>query len=154
MLPGDRIICGFVKKQPVGAEFKDWPPHITIVPWFRLDVTSPQLAEQLQKHYIGSRPFRVAALGEVQLGYKKKKLANLVVAPELMKLEGQTRRLLHAHKAWIVDEADKTRRGFRPHVTALSTGRVHQNDSFDCDCLYIVAQHGDFKRVDSVITLS
>lgn len=154
MLPGDRLVCAFVEKQPIGATFKDWPLHITIVPWFRLDIPSIQLAEQLQKHYIGSNVFRIAVLEEIQLGYKKHKLANLLAGPELMKLEGQTRRLLHAYNTWVVDEADRTRQGFRPHVTVLGTGRVHQGDSFDCDRLYIVSQHGDFKQVDSVINLA
>lgn len=150
-MPGDRLVCAFVDNQPKGTQFKDWPPHVTIVPWFRLDTSSARLADQLQNAYVGSGAFHIAVLEEIQLGYKKHKLANLLAAPELMKLEGQTRRLLHARKAWVVDEADKTRRGFRPHVTVLNTGRVHQGDSFSCDRLYIVSQHGDYKRVDSVI---
>lgn len=153
MLPGDRLLCAFVEKQAVGFMFKDWPLHITIVPWFRLDITSPQLAKQLKENYIGGTAFKVTTLDEAQFGYRKTKIVNLVAAPELMKLEGQTRRLLHAHKAWVVDEADKTRRGFRPHVTALSAGRAYEGDSFSCDRLYIVSQHGDFKQIDSVIML-
>lgn len=153
MLPGDRLICTFVTEQSAGSIFTDWPLHITIVPWFRLDISSTQLAKQLKKHYIGSNTFKVNVLDKVQFGYRKPKVVNLVTAPELMKLEGQTRRLLHAHKAWVVDEADKTRHGFRPHVTVLSTGRVHEGDSFSCDRLYIVSQHGNFKQVDSVVML-
>jgi len=153
MLPGDRLVVAFVEQQPTGAIFTDWPLHIIIVPWFRLDISSTQLAEQLQKNYIGSNSFRVTVLDEVQLGYEKTKAVNLVASLELMKLEGQTRRLLHSHKAWVVDEADKTRRGFRPHVTVLSTGRLHEGDSFNCDRLYIVSQHGDFKQIDSVVIL-
>jgi 2'-5' RNA ligase len=153
MLPGDRLICAFVKKQSIGAKFKEWPLHITIVPWFRLDISSPQLAEQLQRHYIGSSAFQVIVLDEAQFGYKKHKVVNLVAAPELMKLEGQTRRLLHAHTAWVVDEADKTRNGFRPHVTALSAGTVYKGEGFYCDRLYIVSQDGDFKQIDAVVIL-
>jgi 2'-5' RNA ligase len=153
MLPGDRLICAFVKTQLPGSTFTDWPLHITIVPWFRLDTASQQLAKQLKEHYINSGGFKVAVLDEAQFGYKKTKVVNLVAASELMKLEGQTRRLLHTHKAWVVDEADKTRRGFRPHVTVLGIDRVHKGDRFDCDYLYIVSQHGDFKQIDSVIIL-
>ena len=153
MLPGDRLICAFVKKQPIGSTFSDWPLHITIVPWFRLNIPSSQLAEQLKVHYIGSDAFRVTVLEETQLGYKRRKVVNLVAAPELMKLEGQTRRLLHAHKAWVVDEADKTRSGFHPHVTALNIGRVREGDNFKCDRLYIVSQHGHFKQIDNEVIL-
>jgi 2'-5' RNA ligase len=153
MLPGDRLICAFVEEKSADSIFTDWPLHITIVPWFRLDITSIQLADQLKKHYIGSSAFRVAVLDEARFGYRKNKVVNLVAAPELMKLEGQTRRLLHTHKTWVVDEADKTRRGFRPHVTALSAGRVHDGDSFNCDRLYIVSQQGGFKRIDGIVRL-
>jgi hypothetical protein len=153
MLPGDRLLCAFVEKQAVSSIFKDWPLHITIVPWFRLDISSPQLAKQLKEHYIGSNSFKAIVENETQFGYKKPKLVNLISAPALMELEGQTRRLLHAHKAWVVDEADKTRRGFRPHITAMGTNRVHEGDSFDCDYLYIISQHGAFKQIDDVIIL-
>jgi 2'-5' RNA ligase len=153
MLPGDRLICAFVKTQLPGSTFTDWPLHITIVPWFRIDITSQQLAKQLKEHYINSNAFKVTVLGETQFGYRKTKVINLLDTPELMQLEGQTRRLLHAHKAWVVDEADKTRRGFRPHVTALSAGRVYEGDSFGCDRLYIISQHGGFKQIDNVIML-
>src|SRR5438132_1325280 len=126
MRPGDRLICAFVNPINEGAQFKEWPLHVTIVSWFRLDITSAQLAQALQAHFIGSEPFKIDVQAEAQLGYKKRKTVNLVTAPELIKLEGQTRRWLHAHKAWVVDEADKTRRGFRPHVTHLKTGRLYE----------------------------
>lgn len=153
MLPGDRIICAFVYELPEGAKFKDWPIHITLVPWFRLDVASPLLAEQMQKYYIDRKAFRIEVLEEAKFGYKKQKVVNLVASPELIKLEDQTRRLLHYKKAWIVDEADRTRLGFRPHVTALKTGRVNNGENFWCDRLYIVSQRGTFKQIDSVVRL-
>jgi 2'-5' RNA ligase len=137
----------FVNKQSVGATFKDWPLHVTIVPWFRLITPSSELASELREHYVGSKPFKINVLQEAQFGYKKKKVVNIVDASELRRLEGQTRRLLHSHKAWIVDEADKTR-NFHPHVTAQKTERVHDGDSFNCSCLYIVSQHGGFKHID------
>ena len=153
MLPGDRLICVFVKKQPAGYIFKDWPMHITIVPWFRLDILSAELAGQLQKQYSGINAFRISVLDEAQFGYKKRKVVNLVAAPELMKLEFQTRCLLHDYKAWVVDEADNTILNFRPHVTVQSTGRVNKDDNFSCGSLYIVSQHGDYKQIDNVIGL-
>lgn len=151
MSPGDRVVVAFVEKLPKGTILKGWPLHITIIPWFRLDIASDQLAVQLKKQYVGSVTFKVEVRDEVQLGYVKQKSANVVDAPELARLEGQTRRLLHSHRAWIVDEADKTRRGFHPHVTAQPTSRLHSGDTFECDRLYIVSQHGGFKQIDAVI---
>ena len=77
MQPGDRLICAFVEPQAPGTQFKDWFLHITIVPWFRLDMPSSQLAEALKKNYIGSQPFEVKVENETHFGYKKRKLVNL-----------------------------------------------------------------------------
>jgi 2'-5' RNA ligase len=116
-------------------------------------MSSDELASQLKRAYVGSTEFQVHVHGEAQFGYKKRKTVNVVEASELMKLEGQTRRTLHAHKAWVVDEADKTRGKFRPHVTAQSTMRVHEGDTFGCDKLYIVEQKGDYKQISSEVSL-
>lgn len=153
MRPGDRLVCAFVEPQAIGAQFKDWPLHITIVPWFRVDLPSAMLGDELAASYVGSKAFEVSVLAEAQFGYKKRKTVNLVTAPDLFKLEGQTRRLLHAHKAWVVDEADNTRRGFRPHVTHLGDGRLklREGDKFLCGKLYIVEQKGDIKEIAAVI---
>jgi len=40
MLPGDRLICAFVSERKVGATFRLWPLHVTIVPWFRLNAAT------------------------------------------------------------------------------------------------------------------
>lgn len=152
MKPGDRMICIFVNDIPIGTTFTEWPLHVTIVPWFRLDTPSSDLAKQLQKHYIGSKPFQINVLQETQLGYKKRKTVNSIEAAELNRLEGQTRRLLHSYKTWIVDEADKTRK-FHPHITAQKSNRIHEGDIIKCDRLYVISQHGDFKQIDSEVIL-
>lgn len=151
MQSGDRLVCAFVEDLPVGAQFTDWLLHITVVPWLRVKLPSERLARELHEHYVSSQPFTVKVQAETMFGYKKRKSVNLVAAPELMKLEGQTRRLLHAHSAWVVDEADHTRHGYRPHVTHQKTGRLHEGGFFRCDQLYIVEQKGDYKEVAAIV---
>lgn len=153
MQPGDRLICALVVPRPPGYRFKDWPLHVTIVPWFRVGMSSEELAEDLRKQLVGSKPFVVAVGAEARFGYKERKQVNLVAAPLLMRLEGQTRRFLHAQEAWVVDEADQTRRGFRPHVTVQKNDRLQTGDTFQCDRLYVVAQHGGYKELEAEIIL-
>jgi hypothetical protein len=154
MRPGDRLVCAFIRPTETGGQFKEWPLHITIVPWFRLSVPSADLANELQQNFIGSSSFKVDIGPEDHFGYKKRKVVNLAFAEELLRVEGQTRRTLHLHKAWVVDEADKTRRRkYLPHVTAQTSGRVHEGDSFTCNELYIVEQKGDHKEVVAEIPL-
>jgi 2'-5' RNA ligase len=154
MKPGDRLICALIQPQPVGYRFKQWPLHITLVPWFRLDISSERLAGQMREAYVGGHAFEITVGMDAYFGYRNRKQVSLIDAPELPRLEGQSRRLLHAHKAWVVDEADKTRRGFRPHVTVQGDDRLHEGDRFICDRLYVIAQHGDCKVVEAEIVLS
>lgn len=154
MQPGDRLVCALIEQKPVGYRFKQWPLHITIVPWFRLAAESSQIATGLKQSLVGSKAFRATVGKKDQFGYKKRKQVNLVVAPELMRLEGQTRRFLHSHKAWVVDEADKTRRSFRPHITAQSDEQAHEGDSFRCDRVYVVVQRGEYKEIENEIVLN
>jgi 2'-5' RNA ligase len=152
MQPGDRLVCAFVLPRQVGERFKQWPLHVTIVPWFRNEVPSGTLARELQSGYEGARPFMVSVGKESRFGYRRQKTVNLLDSPELYRLEGQTRRVLHAHGSWVVDEADKTR-SFRPHVTAQDGERVHEGDNFRIETLYIIEQKGEYKDVTAEIPL-
>ncbi|HVV66737.1 MAG TPA: 2'-5' RNA ligase family protein [Candidatus Saccharimonadales bacterium] len=152
MRPGDRLVCILLDPQPVEYTFKKWPLHITIVPWFRMDQSSALLAEELKEHYIGAQPFTITVGSEAKFGYKKQKLVNLVSAPMLMRIEGQTRRLLHQYKAWIVDEADETR-NFRPHITAQEGEQAKEGSSINCDRACIISQQGGYKRIEAEIIL-
>jgi 2'-5' RNA ligase len=153
MRPGDRLVCSFVNNQERLSTFKDWPLHITIVPWFRIELDSSTFASTLSRCYIGSEPFTILVQEEATFGYKKHKTVNLVSAPRLFRLEGQTRRFLHTHHAWIVDEADHTRRFFRPHVTVQQSARTRSGDQFQCDRLYVISQQGQYKQIDEIMYL-
>jgi len=123
------------------------------VPWFRVDLPAVELASGLKEALVGSHPFDVKVGEEAWFGYRRHKQVSLVEAEPLMRLEGQTRRFLHVHKAWVVDEADKTRRKFRPHVTVQQDDRLQRGDVFRCDRLYVVEQHGEYKEVERIINL-
>lgn len=154
MLPGDRLLCAFLENRPAGNTFTDWPLHVTIIPWFRAEVTSDELAGIIKQKLASTGSFTYVVAGEAGFGYKRRKLVNLIVQPSpLDDIEKYARSILHAHKAWIVDETTKIPRAFRPHITALKTGRAHEGDSFLCDTLYIVEQKGDYKEIMSKIIL-
>ncbi len=153
MQKGDRLLCAFIKPQDQGYTFSDWPLHVTLIPWFRLDLSSNTLATELRDGFIGSKTFQVNVQGEANFGYKKRKQVNLALSPDLMKLEGQSRRMLHRHHAWVVDEADHTRRGYHPHVTVQKNSRLQEGDIFKCDKLYIVEQRVEYKEVVAIVEL-
>ena len=153
MKPGDRLVCAFVEPIAKAATFTDWPLHVTIVPWFRLDQSSSNLALLLLQNFTDHAAFTVYVRGENQFGYKKQKTVNLVSASQLLVIESQTRQVLHKQHAWIVDEADHTQRSFRPHVTVQRSRRVQEGDQFHCNRLYIISQQGNSKSVDEVIPL-
>lgn len=150
MQPGDRLICAFVKPLTPGAEFKLWPLHVTIVPWFRVEISLDRIAKEIGDALTEVQPFEAVVGGEAHFG--RNKLVNLVRQPTpLMEIEKKVRSVLKSHDAWIVDETTKRRRSYRPHVTEQKSERVHEGDSFLVNRFYVVEQLGGSKKVVELV---
>lgn len=153
MLPGDRLICAFLKPQVTGVQFEDWPLHVTVVPWFRLEISSEDLAAGLRPALAGLKSFRVQAAATEPFG-NRHKLANLTCDPTpFIEIEKRVRALLKKQAAWLVDETTKRHRQYRPHITHQKSGRLKPGDTFSCDSLYIVEQNGGYKEVIGKVEL-
>lgn len=155
MRPGDRLLVAFTKPIPIGTQFSEWILHVTVVPWFRLGAPSQAIAVALTEDLEDIAPF-VAVVGEEDhFGHGHRKLVNLIELPTSFQvIEARCREYLHDEQAWIVDETTSRRYDYRPHITAQTSGRVKQGDTFKCDRLYIVEQKGEYKEVTSIITLN
>jgi hypothetical protein len=150
MMPGDRLVCVLPKPLAVHNEFKNWPLHVTIVPWFRLGLDTRQITNDLSEVLYSVKSFSVVMSEEnVRFGHQKGKLATLVRLPSpLIEIEQIVRSYLRNQNAWMVDESTKRLRcAFRPHITAQLNGSLHEGDSFWCDGLYIVEQKGGYKEI-------
>lgn len=153
MLPGDRLICAFIEPRRTGHGFKDWPLHVTIIPWFRLEDTSESLAAGLRRAFTGIAPFKSTVRGTTRLGPKKDRSAHLLDTEGYPELEKQARKYLRKKRAWLVDETTKARRPYLPHVTFQDGDHLEEGSTISCDRIYIVAQKGDRKTVESEIML-
>jgi len=154
MKPADRLLCALIEPLTTGAHFKGWPLHLTIVPWFRIDIANKALTDNLQNTLVGVKPFNVRIVGSEHFGYNNAKLASLLSDPEpFIDIEKRARASLKEHGAWLVDETTRQRRPFRPHVTFQKTGHLNPGDSFRCDSLYIVEQKGDYKEITGKVEL-
>lgn len=154
MQPTDRLVCVFVKTIDIGGEFKAWPLHVTVVPWFRLSAPSNDLKEELQQALGGIQSFEVEMGAEAQLGHKKGKVGNWVRLPSpLIEIEKRVRQVLKTHNSWLVDETTRLKRDYRPHVTAQAEERLHEGDRFICSKLHIIEQKGDYKEIVQEINL-
>jgi 2'-5' RNA ligase len=144
MKPGDRLVCVFVGKPAAGFEFKDWPLHVTIVPWFRTEVVSSELAREINEKLSDIEPFKAQANGAAKFG--RNKSVRLIKQPTpFMEVEPRVRQVLKQHQAWLVDETTKKYRSYKPHVTEQKNARLNEGDSFWCDRIYIVEQKGAHK---------
>jgi 2'-5' RNA ligase len=154
MLPGDRLVCGFVEPQQVGERFQSWLLHVTIVPWFRLSDDSLTLAAGLERALQNIEPFE-ASISEVQANFgARKREAGVIAQPTpFSDIEQKVRTYFHKKRAWLVDETTKRRYEFRPHVTLQPGASLKIGDSFRCDRLYIVEQKGDYKEIVSEVHL-
>lgn len=153
MIPGDRLYCALVESLKVGDTFTNWPLHVTLVPWFRTDISSARLSSDIQRRLQAIKPFTVSVAGEERFGAKRRTV-NLVAEPTLLvDIEHIARGQLYELGAWIVDETTEVRQAFRPHVTEQAATRLHAGDIFRCDALYIVEQKGDYKEIVSRVML-
>jgi 2'-5' RNA ligase len=150
MLPGDRLVCALVGNFKVGDEFTRWPLHVTIVPWFRLDDLSEQIAEGLTKALTTIKPFEVV-IGESALFGPRKRPAHVLKRSDLTEVEKRVRKYFHQKRAWLVDETTKKKYNFRPHITYQGEEHMASEDRVTIDRLFIVQQHGDHKAVESVV---
>lgn len=154
MNPGDRLVVVFIEPATVGDTFKQWTLHVTIVPWFRTEATTEELAHEWATKLTGTAPFEVSLGGEEGFGFKGKKLVNLIEGPSpLFGIHDIVRRSLKGRHAWMVDETTKKRRPFRPHVTHQGTLRLQEGDTFRCDKLHIIEQKGAYKEITGEVRL-
>jgi 2'-5' RNA ligase len=138
----------------LGAQFKQWPLHVTIVPWFRLNKSSEDISSDLKSLLEGIQSFEVKMGENAVFGYKGSKLVTLVKLPSSFEeIEPRVRTYFHQQNAWLVDETAKRPRVFRPHVTVQGGKGLAKGDRWICDRLYIVEQKGNQKEVAGVITL-
>lgn len=100
-----------------GAEFAQWPQHITLVPWFR-DAVQAKVSDGLQAVSSASKPFKV------QVGSKALFGASHDIPVQLVE-ESDELKELHAHAVSVVHDAkgelDYTYIGrrYRPHISEL-----------------------------------
>lgn len=152
MAPGDRLVCAFVDPQPRGGKFTGWPLHVTIVPWFRVPLSTATIVRTLADLMQGQPPFQVTVDGEAHFGRSGQKLVHLVQLPSpLTAIELRVRTYLHEQGAWAVDETTKARRSFRPHVTSQKDAAAHAGQTFMIRAIYVVEQLGSQKEVAGVV---
>ena len=154
MRPGDRLVCSFVEPVQTGQTFAKWLLHVTIVPWFRSDASSDDIANGLARAYAAIEPFEAVAGEETRFGPRKNRPATLLELPSsFTELEQRTRNYLHKKRALLIDETTKKRRQYRPHVTHQNDAALQAGDTFRCDRVYMVQQHGGHKEIVSEIEL-
>jgi 2'-5' RNA ligase len=155
MLPGDRLVCAFVKPQAAGEEFAEWPLHVTVVPWFRLPDDAETVAAGLRKALASLELFAAKAGEMLRFGPRKNRPARLVQSPApFIKAEQKVRGYFHKKRAWLVDETTKRQHAFRPHVTVQKGGELGRDEIFRVDRLYLVEQKGNYKEVVAEIYLT
>lgn len=151
MQPGDIIVVAFVKPQQLGQQFKEWPLHVTVLSWQRGTAPAEMLARQLSVNLQDIRPFNVEVADETGFGKTGSIRVNLVRTPTPLSDIHQTVTNVALDAGFV--QVSHRYPAYRPHVTVQPKERLHSGDTFLCDHLYLVAQHGEYKSVEAEITL-
>lgn len=155
MVPGDRLICAFIKPLAVGDTFPQWPLHVTIVPWFRLGDQTDHIVWGLAEALHPITPFTATADTQTMVGPRRNRPAMLLHMPTPFQvIEQRVRVYFHKKRAWLVDETTKVRRAYLPHVTFQGDEQLQPGETFACDRLYVIEQFGDKKAVVGEIILT
>lgn len=155
MVPGDRLVCAFVEPLTPGAVFAEWPLHVTVVPWFRVDIPTDRLVSLLSSTLSSVHAFDASADGTAHFGRGGKKLVHLIAAPSpFWDVEHRIRELLHRQQAWIVDETTRKRRTYQPHITNQQGTQAHDGQAVQVNNLYIIEQQGSHKVVAGKVALA
>ncbi|MDB5186335.1 MAG: hypothetical protein JWL85_858 [Candidatus Saccharibacteria bacterium] len=151
MRPSDLLICCFVRPYAPGDTFKEWPLHVTIIPWINGDRSPEELAQALAEALTGIKPFEVV-VGPEAWRNRQRRLVNLIVEPTpftevyeiAKKVVGQLgfRFLTKLHSP------------FKPHISAQKGERLHEGDTFICNAVYIIEQKGSYKEIVGKVRLS
>jgi 2'-5' RNA ligase len=155
MVPGDRLVVILLQPLPAGATFKSWPLHITIVPWFRTELPTEDVAAQLEDVLRAITPFEAVVGTTAQFGRGGRKTVELIDTPSpLLALERLTRRYLKRQQSWIVDETTRMKRPYSPHVTRQGEIRAQVGETIYVTQPSIIEQHGDHKEVVGLVDLA
>lgn len=145
MIPGDRLVCLFIGDKPKN-KFTHWPLHLTLVPWFRLNLQSPELVNLLHRKLINLKPMTLTYMGRSLLG-NKRNVTMIEATPKLNQLEKIIRQTLKEAEAWLVDESTRKKRNFLPHVTDQKNISFPTNEPIICQRVFLVEQFGRYKQV-------
>ena len=149
MATGDYILCGFVTPVKVGDQFSDWPLHVTVVPWFQFKVPLGNLLDALHALVL---PHVFTAMVGDNTTFGNFSVSILEATPWLP-LHDQ---LLNFTQRLGTHTAPHNYIGpnYTPHVTHQKTDQLIPSDSFLCDAVYLIKQHGEYKEVVAKVELT
>jgi len=135
----ERLIIIPVGPYKIGAEFEEWPLHITIVPWFPCD-NEKQLDILLLEIASRHKSFEVSA-GKITFFGKKKELpVNLINAPgNLYRLHWDVFHSLEKN-GFSVHQKDYLGPNYKPHVSSQGYKSVKAGDKISVNRFSLVAQ--------------
>lgn len=148
---GDRLLCAFVAPIALNAEFKEWPLHVTVMPWFRTPASSAQLAQLLTLNFEAVQPFEAEVGSLANFGAKNELPVNLIEQPTPFAVLEQMASLALVSSG--VQLVSRRFRPYRPHVTVQKHAHAAPGDTFQVDKLHIIEQRDGYKNVVGEVLL-
>jgi hypothetical protein len=154
------MVCHMLEKAPEGFQFSEWPLHLTVVPWFRVEegaLLNTLLAIEATAKKVGS--FAIKAKGDAWYGPKGD-----VPVTEVEDTTGGKLVKLHLgllqgiqHSGGTILDLTYTGESYSPHVSLTKNGSSLQRDRvIHCSNITVVEKtrrEVEDKQVVEVVSL-
>lgn len=127
----------------LGSTFREWPLHVTIVPWFRLKTSRDIFLIGLQEiiadiHSFSSEVGKIALFGTVRV--------NLLPRRDWGRLHEQTLAYIQSN-ARIVALLNFSGKLYMPHITRQKNDALDESESILCCGVALVEKSADGQNV-------
>lgn len=136
---GDYVLVSLLQPLRAGEQFRKWPLHVTILPWFRTHLDPHELQALLQEHTRGVDAFTAMMGATAQFGYHDQVPVRVVNEPnDFRKLHNHLFEALSHDERILFLDTSHCGPHFKAHITLHHAEPLREGDLITCNELQLV----------------
>ena len=148
----DLMVCIFLEPTEQGASFYEWPLHITLASWFKLENKNfDRFLDQVDHLAKYSLPIKLITGQPIRLGHKKSRIGLSIDFNErLNKLHNDLIDLIDTYGTMEDDQFIKDK--YLPHITLKQSTLILPGSELNVNRFYLVSKSKDsYRHVTRII---